>query len=247
MGFYDGYAKVAHLYDLFATKDNTGFFLGYAHEDRDILDVGAGTGRIAIPMAERGARVWCVEPSEAMRQEFRRKLGLLDPAISGRITLIEDDAASFKAGRGFPAAFMSGMFDHFLSDEERIQGLSNIARHLEPGGTLVFDVGLGYMNDSPLKLAGEAVLGNRTYRRLVGRWTIAGPKLEYLLVFEIIEDGEVRERIEQKSFAGIVDRAAVLRLLEATGFKISAEFGGYNRQRYREGDDILAVEAVRLV
>ena len=244
MEFHDGYARVAHLYDIFDTKESIDFFLGYAQEGGDMLDVGAGTGRIAVPMAERGAQVWCVEPSQPMLAEFRRKLGRLDPAITRRITLIKGDAAGFEAGRTFSTAFMSGSFDHFLNHEERLQGLSNIARHLEPGGRLVFDVGLGYMDESPLKPAGEKTLSKTTYRRFVGRKVIPGRKLEYLLVFEMIEAGEVRERIEQQSFAGIVDRAEVHRVLDAAGLRVAKEFGGYESTPYQEGDGILVIEAV---
>jgi len=244
MGSYNGYAKVARLYDIFDTKENIDFFLDYATEDGDILDVGAGTGRIAVPMAERGARVWCVEPSPAMLSEFKRKLRRLAPTVSTRITLIESDAAAFKAGHTFPTAFMSGSFDHFLSDKERLEGLRNIAGHLEPGGRLVFDVGLGYMNESPLKPAGEKAVGNTTYRRFVGRKVIPGARLEYLLVFEIVEGGEIREQIEQKSFAGIVDRALVHRVLEEAGLRVVREFGGYGPAPYRGGDALLVVEAV---
>jgi len=69
-----GYEKTAHLYDLFDTKQNIDFYCHYAAASGEILDIGAGTGRIAIPMAERGTRVYCVEPSPAMRKEFERKL-----------------------------------------------------------------------------------------------------------------------------------------------------------------------------
>jgi SAM-dependent methyltransferase len=244
MDLFDGYAKVARLYDIFDTKENIDLFLCYAEEGGDILDVGAGTGRIAIPMVERGAAIWCVEPSPAMLDVFRRKLAFIDPEVAARITLIHGDASGFKAGRIFPAAIMSGSFDHLLSDEERLRGLSNIARHLEPGGKLVFDVGLGYMNDSPLKPAGEKTVGETTFRRLVGRKVMPDRKLEYLLVFEIVEDGKVLERIEQKSFAGIVDRAGVHRALAASGFRVTREFGGYGPKPYHEGDAILVVEAV---
>jgi ubiquinone/menaquinone biosynthesis C-methylase UbiE len=243
---YDCYAKAAHLYDIFDTKENIDLFLGYAAENGAILDVGAGTGRIAVPMAERGSRVWCVEPSRAMLREFRRKLAGMDTSVSGRITLIEGDAAGFRAGRAFPAAFMSGSFDHFLSEEERLKGLTNIARHLEPGGKLIFDVGLGHMTDSPLKPAGEKTVGETTFRRFVGRRIVPGRRLEYLLVFEVVEGGTIRERIEQQSFAGIVDRPTIHRVLEATGFTISNEFGGYRAEPYREGDGILVVEAVAM-
>jgi SAM-dependent methyltransferase len=245
MTFHDGYAKVAHLYDVFGAKENIDFFLSYAAEGGDILDVGAGTGRIAVPMAARGARVWCVEPSQAMLREFRRKLLDLEPDVSGRITLIEGRATTFDAGRTFPTALMSGSFDHFLSREERQQGLSNIAAHLEPGGRLVFDVGLGYMNAGPLKLAGEKVVGDTTYRRFVGRKVIPGRRLEYMLVFEIVKAGRVTERIEQKSLAGIVDRRELHRVIEAANLRVARELGGYGAALYRDGDAILVIEAVK--
>jgi SAM-dependent methyltransferase len=241
----DGYAKVAHLYDIFDTKENVDFFLGYAERAGCILDVGAGTGRVAIPLAERGVKVWCVEPSLAMLRVFRRKLARMDSDVSGRITLVEGDAAGFKAGRTFPAAFMSGSFDHLLSDDERLQALSNIAGHLEHGGLLVFDVGLGYMNDSPLKPAGERTIGDTTYRRSVGRKILPGGTLEYLLVFETVEGGRVKERIEQKSFAGTIDREGVHRVLEAAGFDVTMEFGGYGSTPYSPGDDILVIESLK--
>ena len=62
-----GYERSAHLYDLFDTKPNVAFFACYAREAGDVLDIGAGTGRIAIPVAEQGVKVYAVEPSPAMR------------------------------------------------------------------------------------------------------------------------------------------------------------------------------------
>lgn len=48
-----GYEKSAHLYDIFDAKDNIDFFAHYASDAGEILDVGAGTGRIAVPMPEK--------------------------------------------------------------------------------------------------------------------------------------------------------------------------------------------------
>ncbi|MFX1249071.1 MAG: class I SAM-dependent methyltransferase, partial [Promethearchaeota archaeon] len=62
-----GYEKAAHLYDLFDTKKNIDFFYQYGKEAGKILDIGAGTGRIAIPLALKGIKVVCIEPSPAMR------------------------------------------------------------------------------------------------------------------------------------------------------------------------------------
>ena len=44
--------------------------LKYAKPDDSILDVGAGSGRLAVPLADRCAKVTAVEPSEAMRERL---------------------------------------------------------------------------------------------------------------------------------------------------------------------------------
>ena len=93
-----GYEQAAHLYDLFDRKPNVEFFARYALATGEILDVGAGTGRIAIPLAERGVRVHCVEPSPAMRGEFERKLAQR-PKLREQITLVAGDARSFDLRR----------------------------------------------------------------------------------------------------------------------------------------------------
>jgi ubiquinone/menaquinone biosynthesis C-methylase UbiE len=240
----EGYERVAHLYDFFASSENMDFFVACGVEAGEIMDIGAGTGRIAIPMAERDVNVWCVEPSTAMLHEFRLKLQS-KPKIAGRIKLIQADAAGFRLARTFPAALMSGSFDHLMNRRERLEALTNIGRHLDAGGRLVFDIGLGYMNDSPLKLAGEKTVSGKTYRRLVGRRVLPAGLIDYTLVFETVENGRVTKRIEQKSSAGISDRDEVHHLLKAAGFKIAKEFGGYQRGAYREGDDILVIEAVK--
>ncbi len=162
-----GYEKSAHLYDLFDCKDNIDFFSHYAEESGEILDIGAGSGRIALPLARCGIEVYCVEPSPAMRAQFRRKLAE-EPRLRECITLIAGDASSFDAGRTFPAAFLSGSFDHFLDDEERLAALRNINRHLTLGGTLVFDLFLDLMEDAPLTPAGVVETVKGEIRRLVG-------------------------------------------------------------------------------
>ena len=239
-----GYERAAHLYDIFDSKPNIDFFLHYASEVDEILDIGAGTGRIAIPIAKRGIRVWCVEPSPAMRREFESKLAA-DPGIGASITLVNADAVGFRLGRSFQAAFMSGSFDHLLSDEERLGALCNVAGHLAGGGKLVFDVFLGCMGSSPLKPAGEVRVGERLYRRFVGRKELPRKRLEVNLVFETISGGQLVERIEERSLAGITDREAVHSLLGDAGFEVAREFGGFDFSRFRDDDGLLIIEALR--
>jgi SAM-dependent methyltransferase len=238
-----GYERSAHLYDLFDDKENVDFFGHYAARAGEILDVGAGTGRIAIPLTERGIHLVCVEPSPAMRDQFRKKVDRR-PDLRDRITLVPGDAASFRLERTFRAAFLSGTFDHFLDRAERLASLQNIARHLEPGGTLVFDVFLGLMDNCPLTPAGRVQRADREYRRLVGRRALPGGQVQVRLVFEVYENGELAEQIEEHSVAGIVDREQVHDLLSQACFSVRREFSSYDFTPYRAGDDLLIVDAV---
>ena len=239
-----GYEEAAHLYDLFASEDSLDFFCHYGAEAGEILDVGAGTGRIAIRMARRGVDVYCVEPSPAMRGEFEKKL-LAQPELERYIKLVDGEATSFDFGRKFPAAILSGSFEHLLDDEERLAALKNIGRHLRPGGVLVLDVSLGLMGDAPLTAAGVAQDKAREIRRFVGGRLLPGRKKEVLLVFETYEDGVLVERIEERSLIAVTSPDDVRRLLRSTGFEVRREFRDYHFEPFRVGDELVVVEAVR--
>ena len=237
-----GYEKVAHLYDLFDQKENIAFFSHYASQAGEILDIGAGTGRIAIPIAEKGVAVTCVEPSPAMRRVFQQKLAQY-PHLQDKITLLAGDAQSFNAGRPFPAAFLSGSFDHFLDGDERRESLINIGRHLVSHGVLVFDVFLGLMKDTPLSPAGIIQHGEREYRRFTSSRSLPGEMQETRLVFETYHHGRLTERVEDRGLVGITDRTRVHSLLRETGFVVKAEFGDYQCAEFHDGDRLLIVEA----
>lgn len=245
MGWNRGYEKVAHLYDLFDTKPNIQFFLRYGLEAGEILDVGAGTGRIAIPLAEKGVKVFCVEPSPAMRREFAGKLSGL-PQASANITVVEGDAFSFEFHRTFEAAFLSGTFDHFLDDSERLSSLNNIGRHLEPNGRVVFDVFLELMKDAPLSPAGAIRKGSTEYRRFVGGKVLPDGVRETHLVFETYSSGKLVERVHEQSLVGIIGRQRLHSVLAETDFQVRREFGNYDSSEFREGDELLIVEAVKV-
>ena len=240
-----GYEKCAHLYDLFDTKENIEFFYHYASESGEILDIGAGTGRIAIPLAEKGIKVFCIEPSPAMRKEFIRKISKRKKLLAN-IMLIDSNAISFKLNRTFPAAFLSGCFDHLLDDRERFLALSNIGKHLRPNSKLIFDVFLGMMKDSPLSPSGKVTEGETEYRRYVGGKILSNKKRETILVFEKYIHGKLVDRIEEHSLVGIINRNNIHDLLKKTGFQLTKEFANYDFIRYKQGDPLLIVEAINI-
>lgn len=245
MSYHEGYEKAAHLYDLFDKKENIEFFYQYAKDAGEILDIGAGTGRIAITLAERGIKVYCVEPSPAMRREFLKKLSW-NPEIKENINLIDGDASSFNFGRAFTVAFLSGSFDHFINDDERLLSLLNINKHLNPNGILVFDVFLGLMKDTPLSPADVVKMGNKEFHRLVEGKILPDKKKVTILVFEEYEHGKLINQVEEHSIIGLIDRQKLHSLLGETGFNVKKEFSNYNYTDFKEGEELLIVEAAKL-
>lgn len=237
-----GYELSAQFYDLFDLKQNINFFYFYASQAGEALDIGAGTGRIAIPLAELGCRLVCVEPSEAMRVQLEQKLAQ-QPALLERIQIVPSDASSFKLTHTYPLAMLSGSFRHFLTDEERLSALQNIAAHLKPGGSLVFDISLGMMQDQPLSSAGVVELEDGEVRRRLATKLLPEGTLQVTLVFETYRDGKMVERIVQGSVQGIVNRQQVHRLLEEAGFAVVEEYADYDFRPYEEGDPLLMIEA----
>lgn len=240
-----GYEQSAPYYDLFDTKDNIEFFAHYAEEVGEVLDVGAGTGRISIPLARRGVQVTSVEPSRAMRRQFFQKLKE-EPDLCSQIALIAGNAQSFQLDRSFPCAILSGTFDHLLNDEDRREALGNINRHLQPGGRLIFVVFLGLMDDQPLSPAGTVSIPGGEVRRLVGGKRVSPPVKEILLVYEVYHKGEMVERVEERSRVGITDRNQIHQVLQETGCTVREEWSDYHFTPYQEGDSLLIITAQKV-
>jgi len=107
-----------------------------------ILELGAGTGRLTIPLARDGRSVTALDQSRPMLDRLRGKK--LPPSVARRITTVEADLCTFDlGGEKFPlviAAFNT--FEHLYTRSEVDACLRRVAAHLEPGGVLAFDVQL---------------------------------------------------------------------------------------------------------
>jgi SAM-dependent methyltransferase len=240
--YQSSYEKAAHLYDIFDQKPNIDFFRYCAREQPSVIDIGAGTGRIAIPIARAGTAVYCIEPSPAMRTEFTKKLKV-EPDLADRITMIAGDAQSFRIKRSFGVAFMSGVFDHLLDDTTRIRVLKNVNRHLIRGGMFVFDVAVGIPGGKPLVQAGSHRIGTKMYQRYISSKVCANATSEVRLLYEVYDSGKLSERIEEKGIVAYVSRTQVCALLAKAGFTITHEYGWYDFSAYKEGSELLIVEA----
>jgi SAM-dependent methyltransferase len=108
-----------------------------------ILELGAGTGRVTVPLARDGRHVVALDQSAAMLARLAARVARLPPAAAARITPVSGDLRTFSVGGRFPlviAAF--NVLEHLYTRGEVTACLQRVAAHLEPGGAFAFDVQL---------------------------------------------------------------------------------------------------------
>jgi SAM-dependent methyltransferase len=110
-------------------------FLAELAGDREALELGIGTGRIAVPLRRRGVRVHGIDLSPAMVDRLRAKPGAED------IEVTIGDFASAKVGRSFGLAYLVfNTIMNLTTQDEQVACFENVADHLEPGGRFVIEV-----------------------------------------------------------------------------------------------------------
>ena len=112
-----------------------------------VLELGVGTGRVAIPTARLGVDVVGVDSSEAMLNVAARKLATMRPPPSGALELVAADMRDFDlrdengGRRKFPLATIPFRgFLALMTVEDQMRALRNIRRHLTADGLLVFNI-----------------------------------------------------------------------------------------------------------
>jgi SAM-dependent methyltransferase len=103
--------------------------------DGAALELGIGTGRIALPLARRGVRVHGIDLSEAMVSRLRAKPGGEDIGVT-----IGDFATTRVEGTFSVAYLVFNTIMNLTTMDEQIGCFQNVARHLEPGGCFVIEV-----------------------------------------------------------------------------------------------------------
>jgi len=105
--------------------------------DGRALELGIGTGRIALPLAERGVPVHGIDLSEAMVARLRAKPG------AEKIDVTIGDFATTKVDGAFAVAYLVyNTIQNLTTQEAQVACFQNVAAHLEPGGCFVIEVGL---------------------------------------------------------------------------------------------------------
>jgi SAM-dependent methyltransferase len=136
--------RVAERYDTSAADmfepavvDPAVDFIAELAGDGVALELGIGTGRIALPLRLRGVRVHGIDLSEAMVARLRAKPGAEDIGVA-----IGDFATTRIEGTFSVAYLVYNTIMNLTTQDDQVACFQNVASHLEPGGCFVIEVEL---------------------------------------------------------------------------------------------------------
>jgi SAM-dependent methyltransferase len=110
-------------------------FLADLAGDGPALELGIGTGRIALPLAQRGVQVHGIDLSEAMVARLRAKQETepIDVTIGDFATTLVDGTFAL-------AYLVANTIMNLVTQDDQVACFRNVAAHLEPGGRFVIEV-----------------------------------------------------------------------------------------------------------
>jgi SAM-dependent methyltransferase len=224
------YDAIAELYDPWSASvvEDVAFYLEEARRSGGpVVELGVGTGRIAVPIAADGIRVIGVDSSRGMLDVCARRAALAGVAIDLRVGDLREPPVTERVPLVI-CPFRSLL--HMHTDEDRLSVLAAAYELLVPGGHFVFDVfspdaaDIAQTNDRWLEREPgifERALWDESARTLT--LTVRGEERETTMALAWLSPDEWRS------------------LLRQVGFEVEACYGWFDRSPYRGQEDTVWV------
>jgi len=234
------YGPASRYYDLFASRDDIEFYKELACEHRrKALDVGVGTGRVALELARAGVTVWEIDNSRYMLNVARRKMRRESAFVRGRVVLRYGDMRDFRLHEKFPFGYIaSSTFEHCITDGDQKKCLTSIFNALERKGTLAFDISQpakGKPDASWWVDRSEPRKGEEVVRTIFSRRNPLTNLVCLNLFFDVYRKGALENRYYECGEARISSKQEIESLLKDVGFEICDVYGDFDKSSHGDG------------
>ena len=222
------YDAIARLYDPWSLSviEDVEFYVEEARKaGGPVVELGVGTGRIAIPTAAAGIRVIGIDSSRGMLEVLAERAALAGVAefLDLRVGDLRDPPVGERVGL-VSCPFRSYL--HLRSDDERLAAFRAARELLLPGGRLVFDVFAPAPDD-------VAETHSRWVEREHGIFERADWDTDARTLTLSVRDDNASSTMT----LAWTSPAEWRRLLEGAGFAVEACYGWFDRKPYRGGED----------
>ena len=209
-----------------------------------ILELGCGTGRITMALAEAGKRITGLDLSGRMLERAVKKRAALRVEARERVHFVQGDMARFDLGEKFRLVIIPFRpFQHLLEVRQQMDCLECVRKHLAPGGRLILDV---FQTDAermhdPVHMREvqltEYETGDGRYVRIserVAAFHRAEQRNDVEMIFSITHRDGRQERLVFAWPLRYFFRYEVEHLLARCGFKVAARYGDFDRSPIRD-------------
>jgi SAM-dependent methyltransferase len=244
----DSYDLFATLYDLehqdFA--EDIELYHNYAVRCGGlVLELGCGTGRVCLALAQAGLDVVGVDNSPAMLALARAHAA--DAGLSGQVELQLADVRTLDLERQFALAIypLNG-FLHLLTVADQLAVLRNVSRALLPGGLLILDLPNPHTVFNPntdgllaLRSHFQSPEGHRISSFAVAH-TDPVQQIQHLtLLYDQAEEGRALHRTVVETDLRFVYRYEMEHLLQQAGLEVDRAHGSYDLDPYQADSAIM--------
>lgn len=232
------YGPASKYYDLFGQKEDIDFYkcLALEHGNR-ALELGVGTGRVAIELAKSGVTVWGIDNSEYMIAVAKRKIQKESPTVQKKIRLILGDMRDFRLKQKFPFTYLaSSTFEHLLTIEDQTKCVRSIYDVLEANGTLAFDISQADIEkptSSSWWIDRATISPNKeVVRTVMSRRNPETNVVSVNLFFDVYSRGKLKERYYEYGEARLSTGEEIEKILQDAGLEQISTFGSFNKSPY---------------
>jgi SAM-dependent methyltransferase len=229
------YRDTAKFYDPFATRPDEPFYKEMAKRyGSPILEMGSGTGRISLLLAEERHEIVGLELSPEMLQIAKEKLSKLPSEVRSRVTLILGDITDFDLDKTFKMVIVPSSFKFLLTRDEQLDCFKYAKNHLDDDGVFILDLYPGEVLEEeesfttdPYEIDGAMVTKYYEYSN-----NLENRVRHWKVVIEISHPSEDVEQIETESITSLMTSQEADELLDEAGFVITEEYGDWEFGQY---------------